>query len=77
MYFPDIKVVAVGDLYTSSMPDADDGAGGSLKGWGAALRKILQLDFDTVLPGTGPIIKRAELEAFANRVDKLLARGAD
>jgi cyclase len=71
VYFPDLKVVAVGDLYTSTMPDPDDRAGGSLSGWGAALRKILQLDFDTVLPGTGPVVKRAELEALATRIDKL------
>ena len=77
-YFPDLKVVAVGDLYTSTVPDADKRGGGSLEGWGAALRKILTLDFDTVLPGTGPVIKRAELEALANRIDKLLvARGAN
>jgi cyclase len=71
VYFPDLKVVAVGDLYTSTMPDPDDRAGGSLSGWGVALRKILQLDFDTVLPGTGPVVKRAELEALATRIDKL------
>jgi hypothetical protein len=39
------------------------------------LRKILQLDFDTVLPGTGPIMKRAELEALATRIEKLAAAG--
>jgi glyoxylase-like metal-dependent hydrolase (beta-lactamase superfamily II) len=73
VYFPDLKVVAVGDLYTRTMPEADDSAGGSLEGWGAALRKVLQLDFDTVLPGTGPIVKRAELEALATRIDNLVA----
>jgi glyoxylase-like metal-dependent hydrolase (beta-lactamase superfamily II) len=73
VYFPDLKVVAVGDLYTSAALDVDGGAGGSLEGWGAALRKILELDFDTVLPGTGPIVKRAELEALATRIDKLAA----
>ena len=72
VYFPDLKVVAVGDLYTSTMPDAADWQG-SLEVWEAELRKILQLDFDTVLPGTGPIIKRGELEALANRIDELLA----
>jgi cyclase len=71
VYFPDLKVVAVGDLYTSAMPVTDDGAGGSLEGWRAALQRILQLDFDTVVPGTGPIVQRAELEALATRIDKL------
>jgi glyoxylase-like metal-dependent hydrolase (beta-lactamase superfamily II) len=72
VYFPDLKVVAVGDLYTSQIPDPDDGAGGNLAGWSAALRKILQLDFDTVVPGTGSLVKRAELEALATRIDKLI-----
>jgi glyoxylase-like metal-dependent hydrolase (beta-lactamase superfamily II) len=76
VYFPDLKVVAVGDLYTSAIPVADDSAGGSLECWGAALHKILRLEFDTVLPGSGPMLRRAELEALATRVDKLAAARA-
>jgi hypothetical protein len=37
------------------------------------LRKVLKLDFDRVVPGTGPVVKRAELEAFADHIDKLAA----
>ncbi|MBV8806685.1 MAG: hypothetical protein JO042_16625 [Sinobacteraceae bacterium] len=74
-YFPDLKVIAVGDLYTSTLPEPDENAGGSLGGWRVALHKILQLDFDTVVPGTGPAVKRADLEALADRIDKLSTDG--
>jgi glyoxylase-like metal-dependent hydrolase (beta-lactamase superfamily II) len=74
-YFPDLKVIAVGDLYTSALPEPDESAGGSLEGWRAALREILQLDFDTVVPGTGPAVKRVDLEALADRIDKLATDG--
>jgi glyoxylase-like metal-dependent hydrolase (beta-lactamase superfamily II) len=73
VYFPDLKVVAVGDLYTSAMPEADHCGGRNLQSWGTVLRKVLKLDFDTVVPGTGPVVKRAELEAFADHIDKLAA----
>lgn len=73
VYFPDLKVIAVGDLYTSTLPVPNEAAGGSLEGWQAALHKILQLDFDTVVPGIGPVVKRVDLEALANRIDRLAA----
>jgi hypothetical protein len=75
-YFPDLKVIAVGALYTSTLPEPDENAGGSLEGWGTALREILQLDFDTVVPGSGPAVKRADLEALADRIDKLATQGS-
>ncbi len=72
VYFPNLKVVAVGDLYASS-PDPNFAAGGSLVGWGAALAQVLRLDFDTAIPSTGPIISRAELEAYKTKVDALVS----
>ncbi len=75
VYFPDLKVVAVGDLFASS-PDPDFSAGGSLVGWGPVLAQILKLDFDVVVPGTGPVIARADLEAFKTKIDTLVARAA-
>ena len=72
VYFPNLKVVAVGDLYASS-PDPKFAAGGSMVGWGAALAQILKLDFDTAIPSTGPIISRAELEAYKTKIDALVS----
>jgi glyoxylase-like metal-dependent hydrolase (beta-lactamase superfamily II) len=73
VYFTNLKVVAVGDLYAVT-PDPDFSAGGSLVGWGPVLAEILKLDFDVVVPGTGPQVTRADLEAFKSRIDTLVSR---
>ncbi len=75
VYFPNLKVVAVGGLY-SDRPDPDLAAGGSLVGWSPALAQVLKLDFDIAVPGSGPMIGRAELEAFKNKIDTLVGRAA-
>jgi glyoxylase-like metal-dependent hydrolase (beta-lactamase superfamily II) len=74
-YFPNLKVVAVGDLYATP-PDPSGAAGGSLVGWGPVLAEILKLDFDTVVPGTGPSVTKADLEAFKGKIDTLTSRAA-
>jgi glyoxylase-like metal-dependent hydrolase (beta-lactamase superfamily II) len=74
VYFPDLKVVAVGDLFTTVPPSIDVGDGGNLAGWGPVLGQILKLDFDTVVPGQGAVVSRADLEAFKAKIDTLVAR---
>jgi cyclase len=76
VYFPNLKVVAVGDLY-SSTPRPDFSAGGSLVGWGPVLAEVLKLDFDVAVPGFGPPVRRADLEAFKNKIDRLVSRASD
>lgn len=76
VYFTNLKVVAVGDLFTSGTPDPDYSAGGSLMGWGPVLAQILKLDFDVVVPSTGPMATRADLEAFKAKMDTLVARAS-
>lgn len=73
VYFPNLKVVAVGDLF-SAKPAPDFAAGGSLVGWGAVLAQVLKLDFDVAIPSTGPAITRADLEAFKTKIDTTVAR---
>ena len=51
VYFPDLKVVVVGDLFNGGMPEPDFSAGGSLVDWGPVLARVLELDFDVVVPG--------------------------
>jgi cyclase len=76
VYFPNLKVVAVGDLLTPK-PDPDYSAGGSLVGWGPVLAQILKLDFDGVVPSKGPAVSRAGLEAFKNKIDTLVSRATE
>jgi glyoxylase-like metal-dependent hydrolase (beta-lactamase superfamily II) len=73
-YFPDLKVVAVGDLFSPNTPDPDFSGGGSLVDWGPVLAQILKLDFDVVVPSTGPTVTRADLEAFKAKLDMLVSR---
>jgi cyclase len=73
VYFPNLKVVAVGDLY-SAAPNPDFAAGGSLVGWGPVLAQVLKLDFDLVVPSKGPVVTRAELEAFKSKIDTMVSR---
>jgi glyoxylase-like metal-dependent hydrolase (beta-lactamase superfamily II) len=73
VYFPNLKVVVVGDLFAAE-PAPDFAAGGSLVGWGPVLEQILKLDFDTVVPSQGPVITRADLQAFKTKIDTMVAR---
>jgi cyclase len=74
VYFPNLRVVAVGDLYTPNTPEPDFPGGGSLTNWGSVLTRILELDFDVVVPGMGPMITRADLAAFKRKMDTLVSR---
>ena len=76
VYFPNLKVIAVGDLF-SGIPLPDYSAGGSLVGWGPSLAQVLKLDFDTVVPSTGRIVSRADLEAFKTKVETLVVRATE
>jgi len=72
VYFPNLKVVSVGKLFTSS-PVPDYSAGGSLVGWGPVLDEVLKLDFDTAVPANGQPITKAELQAYKDKIDSLVA----
>lgn len=74
VYFPNLKVVAVGDLVTPNTPIPDFAGGGSLVDWGSVLAQILKLDFDVVVPSTGPVVTRDELVAFKTKIDILVSR---
>ena len=45
--------------------------------WTQTLDGALQLDFDTVIPGHGPVTNKAGLLAYRNNVEKLRNRAAD
>ncbi len=70
IYFPALRVVHTGDLFTTSAgagavaPILDYANGASAVEWPKTLDGILKLDFDTVIPGHGALMKRADLEKF-------------
>ena len=64
LLFPARRTLHSGDLFVSSTPLIDYSAGGSGVAWTSTLKAALQLDFDTVIPGHGPIMKRADIEKW-------------
>jgi len=72
--FPDMKVAAVGELYSAGEPLPDFKNGGSLAGWGPVLSQVLTLDFDVAVPSVGPPVGRAELASYRDRVETLTSR---
>ena len=71
VYFPALKVLHTGDLMAGASPLIDYSGGGSLKEWAATLDGAMKLDFDTVIPGHGPIAKKADMLTYRNNVEKL------
>ena len=71
IYFPALKVLHTGDLMAGASPLIDYGGGGSLLEWTATLDEALKMDFDTVIPGHGPIAKKADLMNYRNNIEKL------
>ena len=75
VYFLNLKVVIIGDLFAGK-PAPDFEAGGSLVGWGPALAQVLKLDFDVAIPSQGAPISRADLQAFKDKIDTMVARAS-
>ncbi|MBI3987276.1 MAG: MBL fold metallo-hydrolase, partial [Lentisphaerae bacterium] len=96
IYFPDLKVIHTGDLFLGrqagraeapSRPPGvniyvDYAQGGSFFEWTKTLNETLKLDFDTVIPGHGPVSTKADLiqfnsdlESMRNRLSNLVKEG--
>jgi len=71
VYFPALRLLHTGDLVAGNSPLIDYGGGGSLKEWAATLDAAMKLDFDTMIPGHGPVGKKADMLTYRNNVEKL------
>ena len=84
IFFPDLKVIHTGDLFLArpTQPYIDYANGGSALEWTKALDEVLKLDFDTIIPGHGPLSDRAGLlkwqtdfAAMRSRVGGMVRQG--
>ena len=78
VYFPDVKVVATSDAVTTGAtgPLADYAGGGSFVGFGPVLDAMLKLDFDTAIPGAGPLLTKADVQAFRMKIGTVIDRAS-
>jgi glyoxylase-like metal-dependent hydrolase (beta-lactamase superfamily II) len=75
IYFPDLKTVQMGDMMSGTSPGIDYNGGGSLLELPKTLDKVLAAyDFDTVVPGHGPVTNRAALVTYRDNILTLIAR---
>jgi glyoxylase-like metal-dependent hydrolase (beta-lactamase superfamily II) len=98
IYFPDLKTIHTGDLFLGGQfgraradgrprpPGVniyvDYAQGGSFLDWTKTLDGVLSLDFDTVIPGHGPVSTKADvvkfrsdLETMRNRLAGMIKQG--
>jgi glyoxylase-like metal-dependent hydrolase (beta-lactamase superfamily II) len=67
VHLPTKRIVVTGDLfalYGPYQPVVDYSAGGSLRDWTRTLERVLQLDFDTVIPGHSGSTDRRNVEGY-------------
>ena len=85
IYFPDLRTIHTGDLVvwgkrsqgTVLTPNMDYAAGnGSGKEWVATLDNMLTLDFDTAIPGHGPVLTKDQVRTFRDKMRTLNDRMA-
>jgi len=74
--FRELRVVAVGDLFTAGTPEPDCAAGGSFAGWAAAIDHVMWSDFDVVVPSRGAPVGKRELATLKAKLQALAGRAA-
>jgi glyoxylase-like metal-dependent hydrolase (beta-lactamase superfamily II) len=78
VYFPADRVVSLGDSFVAATPNCDYPFGGSVVSWQKWLESVLQLDFDTAIPGHGndPLTKD-EVRGFKIKLDTIVSRASE
>jgi cyclase len=77
VYFPDLKIVAGGDAIVNGAPNIDFANGGSAVEWPKLITSTLKLDFDTLIPGHGNVMTKADVQAYKMKWDNLVSRAEE
>ncbi len=79
VYYPDLKVVALSDAVTTGTTGplidyAGSAGGGSALEWKQVLARVMALDFDAAIPGNGPVLTKADVQAYKTKFDTMIDR---
>ena len=74
IYFPDLKVIHMGDLVIDGAPVIDYAGGGSAIAFATTIERMLTLDFDTAIPGHGKLFTKDDVRAYLARLRTMNAR---
>jgi glyoxylase-like metal-dependent hydrolase (beta-lactamase superfamily II) len=74
VYFPDLQAVHAGDLIIDGMPVIDYAAGGSAVEFVRTIDALLQLDFDTLIPGHGRLMSKGDVVDYKARFEEMNRR---
>lgn len=77
VYFPDLRIVHGGDVIVGNPPNCDFASGGSAVNWPKFLDEVAKLDFDTVIPGHGDVMTRAQFEEYRTKWKTFVSRAVD
>jgi cyclase len=71
IYFPALRVIHTGDLFTSAPAFVDFNSGGSIVEWTKTLDGVLNSswNYDTVIPGHGPVSNKDGLIKYKTTVE--------
>lgn len=71
---PDERLLIAGDLFALWGPYEsviDYSAGGSLRDWTRTLDRVMQLDFDTIIPGHSGVTDRAMMQGYRDYLARM------
>ena len=77
-YFPDLKVVSMGDELNAINPNFDYANGASIQGWLKSIDETMKLDWDRAIPGHGnDPMTREQVMAVRGKLETLLSRARE
>jgi glyoxylase-like metal-dependent hydrolase (beta-lactamase superfamily II) len=76
IHLPEERLVLTGDLFAGTGTAGfvrliDYNGGGSLAEWSGTLEKVLELDFDRVIPGHSEVTDRAGVQAYLDEIVRM------